>query len=123
MLSKSFIEQQKQALLQKNEEIESQLKDIVNKDRQSTEYDAMFPDFGDKEEDNAAEVAAYESNLSLEEDLKFSLDRVKYALDAIEKGTYGTCDRCGGAINEERLKAFPQASTCMKCKNGHNGNA
>ena len=116
MLSKDFINERKKILEKKKLQLEEQLKSIVNKDRQSTEFDATFPDFGDKEDENAAEVAVYQGNLSLEEDLKFSLERIKTALHRIEKNIYGICDKCNGEINSERLEAFPQATTCMTCK-------
>jgi len=33
----------------------------------------------------------------------------------IADGTYGTCERCGGAITPERLSARPVARTCVRC--------
>lgn len=30
-------------------------------------------------------------------------------------GTYGTCERCGEPIGEERLEARPTAKTCVGC--------
>jgi RNA polymerase-binding transcription factor len=33
-----------------------------------------------------------------------------------EAGTYGTCERCGGPIAEERLDAIPWAILCIDCK-------
>lgn len=35
------------------------------------DYDAKFPDYGDKDDENAAEVANFEKNLSLEKPWKF----------------------------------------------------
>lgn len=116
MLSQKFINEQKKNLEQKKGELEEQLKSIINKDRQSSEYDATFPHFGDKDDENAAEVAAYQGNLSLEENLKFSVERINNALDRIKNNTYGVCDKCSSEINPQRLVAFPQATTCMKCK-------
>ncbi|MBW3660865.1 MAG: TraR/DksA family transcriptional regulator [Gemmatimonadetes bacterium] len=37
------------------------------------------------------------------------------ALERMEKGTYGTCARCGGSIQYARLEAFPEAATCVAC--------
>lgn len=37
---------------------------------------------------------------------------VCHALSRIEKGTYGTCEVCGSAIEEARLNANPAARTC-----------
>jgi RNA polymerase-binding transcription factor DksA len=55
------------------------------------DYDAKFPDFGDKEDDNAAEVEIFERNLSMEKNLEVSLFNVDKALRKIEDGTYGKC--------------------------------
>ena len=38
------------------------------------------------------------------------------ALDRIEKGTYGTCEECGGKIPVKRLEAFLSARLCINCK-------
>lgn len=116
MLSQNFISARKQELKQKKVELEEQLQSIIKIDRQSTEYDAKFPNFGDKEDENAAEVAAYQNNLSLEENLKFSLSRVNKSLQTIENNTYGVCEKCNNEIQPKRLEAFPQATVCMKCK-------
>ena len=116
MLNKEFIEARKVDLEKKQTELKEQLSSIVTKDRQSTEFDADFPDFGDKEDDNAAEVAVYQGNISMEEDIKFSLERKKKALEIIQQGKYGICDRCGEPIAEQRLIVFPQATACMNCK-------
>lgn len=37
------------------------------------------------------------------------------ALERIELGTYGTCEGCGGQIEDERLEALPTANTCLSC--------
>jgi len=37
------------------------------------------------------------------------------ALDALEAGRYGTCDRCGQPIGADRLAARPAALTCARC--------
>ncbi|SDC74242.1 transcriptional regulator, TraR/DksA family [Geodermatophilus telluris] len=37
------------------------------------------------------------------------------AVQAVEGGTYGRCESCGGAIAPERLAARPTARTCITC--------
>jgi DnaK suppressor protein len=44
-----------------------------------------------------------------------ALLRVRNALEAMRKGTYGTCRRCKGPIGLERLQAQPDAVVCVKC--------
>src|SRR5262245_25940231 len=75
-----------------------------------------FPDYGDKEDENAAEVAEYVVNLSLEENLEKSLRDAVQALDRLKKGEYGICKYCKNPIEEKRLLARPTSSSCMSCK-------
>ncbi len=51
---------------------------------------------------------------------------VKLALEAIEDGTYGVCERCEQAIPRRRLDAVPWARLCVPCQSaeeaaGHTG--
>lgn len=57
-----------------------------------------------------------ELDLTLEENLRENLEEVRAALVRIEKGTYGTCERCGAEIPLERLEAIPTTSLCVLCK-------
>jgi RNA polymerase-binding transcription factor DksA len=41
---------------------------------------------------------------------------VDEALDKISRGTYGTCEDCGGDISKNRLRALPFARLCIDCK-------
>ena len=43
------------------------------------------------------------------------LDETTEALQRLEAGGYGQCERCGGAIAPERLLARPTARTCIDC--------
>lgn len=45
--------------------------------------------------------------------LSARLADVRQALEHIETGTYGVCEVCNQAIEEERLEANPAARTCM----------
>lgn len=78
--------------------------------------EGAFPDYGDKEDENAAEVAEYVVNLSLEENLEKSLRDTLQSLDRLNKGVYGICKYCQKPIEEKRLLARPTSSSCMTCK-------
>ncbi|HEX9664729.1 MAG TPA: TraR/DksA C4-type zinc finger protein [Patescibacteria group bacterium] len=80
------------------------------------DYDADFPDMGDKEDENALEVAAYGDRLTLERTLEKKLQDVVSALEKIEKGQYGVCKYCGQEIDEKRLLARPESGACVSCK-------
>jgi DnaK suppressor protein len=47
--------------------------------------------------------------------LTASLAELDRALTKVTEGTYGRCDRCGGAIPDERLEARPTTAHCVDC--------
>lgn len=44
------------------------------------------------------------------------ITRLTAALQRVEEGTYGVCQECGGRIEPARLRALPEAETCVKCQ-------
>lgn len=52
--------------------------------------------------------------LSTRREALFEIDR---ALQKINSGKYGTCEKCGRPISKRRLKYVPQARHCIKCQN------
>jgi RNA polymerase-binding protein DksA len=57
-----------------------------------------------------------EIDYSLEESATQVLGEIDAALSRIDDGSFGTCQRCGGAIAPERLEARPWAKLCIGCK-------
>ena len=43
------------------------------------------------------------------------LVELEATLERIEKGAYGTCQTCGGAVGRQRLRAIPEARFCIEC--------
>ncbi len=76
----------------------------------------VFPDYGDQEDENAAEVADYVVNISLKDNLEKNLRDANKALEKLKKGDYGICKYCHKPIEEKRLLARPTSSSCMSCK-------
>ncbi|MEX1019888.1 MAG: TraR/DksA C4-type zinc finger protein [Litorilinea sp.] len=68
------------------------------------------PDEGD------AEIFEREKNAALIAVLERKLKDIEAALRSIEKGQYGTCDRCGKPIEPERLEVKPDATLCVSCQ-------
>ncbi len=52
------------------------------------------------------------NNRAINQDLEIRLAEVKGALQKIEEGTYGVCEKSGEQIEEDRLEANPAAKTC-----------
>ena len=44
------------------------------------------------------------------------LGAIARALDRLDDGSYGRCERCRKPIPEERLRAVPYASRCVACE-------
>ena len=62
--------------------------------------------------------------LSLPPDSQVRADllRCATALQRLEAGTWGVCQRCAAAIGRNRLLAVPEATTCAACEaEGANG--
>ncbi len=57
-----------------------------------------------------------EQMVSLRRNQQNILARIDHALEQIEDGTYGICERCGQEIDFARLKAEPYANLCMHCQ-------
>jgi RNA polymerase-binding protein DksA len=66
--------------------------------------------------DDATEVYNQEAQVSLRRNQQHILSEVKRALQRMERGMYGTCERCGVEIDYARLKATPYALYCMNCQ-------
>ncbi|MFN2489215.1 MAG: TraR/DksA family transcriptional regulator, partial [Actinomycetota bacterium] len=58
--------------------------------------------------DRLVQVAAHDQ-------LQAVLADVQRALAKLAEDSYGSCDRCGGAIAPERLEALTWAILCVRC--------
>jgi len=47
---------------------------------------------------------------------KFLLKKIERALQRIEAGTFGICERCEDEISAKRLEARPVTTLCIRCK-------
>lgn len=117
-MDQKTIQQLEKLLKDKKAEIEKELSTFAKKDPKfKGDYDTRFPDFGlaQSVDENALEVAAYESALPIEYALELKLQDTNQALEKIKKGRYGFCQKCKKEIDIKRLKIFPEAKTCTKC--------
>jgi len=67
-------------------------------------------------EEGDPDVVEREKSLALLATLEYRLAAIDDALKAIELGFYGTCQRCGKKISEERLEVKPEATLCITCQ-------
>lgn len=104
-------------LIEEKTKLEQELGKFTKKNPHvAGDFNSTFPDYGDKDDENAAEVAEYAANISIEQDLERTLRDVKTALERLEAGQYGICKYCHKPIEEKRLVARPTSSACVACK-------
>ncbi len=113
MLEKTTLEELKEMLLEEKEKLEADLNKIAIKTDDG--YKAKIEDLGREEDDNAEEMEEKEASQGLINVLSGNLKEVDGALAKMENGTYGHCENCDEEIPVERLRAYPAATSCVKC--------
>jgi RNA polymerase-binding transcription factor DksA len=78
--------------------------------------DVAARDFDELGGDAALDTAERGQVAAIGENLRDILAAVNTALEKIEKGTYGICDRCHKNIPKARLDFLPYATMCAKCR-------
>ena len=117
LLKETTLAEIEKNLLDQKKRLVSDLADLAHHDNhESDNTSAKFPEYGDKPDENAQEIADYSTNLAAEKVLEKSLADIEATLGRIQKGTYGVCKYCGNPIPEKRLIARPTASSCVACK-------
>ncbi|NQV00317.1 MAG: hypothetical protein HQ538_06280 [Parcubacteria group bacterium] len=116
-MDKKTLKQIEEKLLKQEDNLKKELSSFTKQDpHNKSNFDAKFPQLGDKEDENANEVALYSDNLTLERTLEKNLQDVKKSLQSIKKKTYGKCKYCKKEIDKKRLLVRPASSACVSCK-------
>lgn len=113
-----FLKKVKEKLEKEKASIEESLKGFAKKDKKLTgNWNTRFPEFnGGHLEEAADEIEEYETLLPIEFSLETRLRDINLALEKIKKRKYGKCEGCGKEIDKKRLKVYPEARFCLKCK-------
>lgn len=98
---------------EQREAMRRQLQDL-GADPDNIDVENMDFDFGFA--DSAQSTAERNKVLAVVERLRDGLRDVQIALEKIEKGGYGVCERCGRPIDPDRLEALPAARLCLEDK-------
>jgi DnaK suppressor protein len=95
-----------------NEQLKELMKEAAKTVNDLTVTDGEFPDPTDR--------ASWESDrnflLRIRERERKLITKITEALERIEEGTFGICERCEAPISEKRLEARPVTTLCIKCK-------
>lgn len=80
----------------------------------------LVSDSGDGAGDDVADAGSKtferEQEMSIADNARDLMDQIEKALAKIDDGSYGICESCGGPIVKARMRAFPRATLCIKCK-------
>ncbi|QQS15298.1 MAG: TraR/DksA C4-type zinc finger protein [Candidatus Moraniibacteriota bacterium] len=112
-LDAATLSELKEKLLTEKSRLEEALSKFATKTDVPGEYKTQMEEIGTDIDENATEVEGYVDNLAVEQDLEHELQEVLAALDRMEKGSYGICEKTGQEINIERLRAYPAARTAV----------
>ncbi len=117
-MNKKDLEYFKNKLLAEKEEIEGELSGIGKKDRQSPggwEATSGNLDIDSADENEVADkIEELDENNAIVGNLEIQLNEINAALERIEKGTYGICEKTGKPIDRKRLEANPSARVSIK---------
>jgi RNA polymerase-binding protein DksA len=105
-------------LLVERERLTAELHEIEHRTARTDEADRAneLSAYEDHPADLASETFEREKDLAIGESVEGVLNKVITALEKMERGTYGTCDVCGGPIKKARLEALPFATLCLDCQ-------
>ena len=114
-LTKKEIDELRDRLVQERAELEEQLTTIEDTSFAATQSD-LSGDVGLDDESADAGTATFEreKDLSIEQNVRDLLQKIERALQKIDAGTYGICERCGKPIEKARIKALPYVDLCIK---------
>jgi DnaK suppressor protein len=114
-MDKKILEELKESLLKEKKELTQELASFAVPDKSlKGDWDTRLENIGDDEDENAQEITEYATNVPIEHALELKLQEVKEALEKMDNGTYGFCEKCGQQLDIERLKAEPAAKTCLQ---------
>lgn len=116
-LDQTTIKEIETALLTQKKQIEAELLKITSKDNHKADQSsAIFPEYGDKADENAQELSDYSTNVATEKVFEKTLEDIAGALKRIHNNAYGICKYCHEPIAKKRLLARPTANSCISCK-------
>jgi DnaK suppressor protein len=106
----------KKALVSERERLSREIADLDADLSESLEESSEESPYDQHMAETAAVTLDREIDLTLEENARAAIAQIDRALDKLENGDYGVCDKCGKPIGDERLKIAPFATLCIECK-------
>ena len=79
-------------------------------------YETLRSNIDPDSDDGAFDLEEHDNAWALVPGLKRKLAAIDHALQRVQQGTYGLCERCGKAIDPARLAIVPEATFCIPCQ-------
>jgi DnaK suppressor protein len=98
------------------ERLEDAVSELEREERELLSEASGENNYRDHMADQGSATFERELDMTLEENVRVQLGEVRAALQRVEAGDYGVCERCKADIPSERLEAVPTASLCVACK-------
>lgn len=109
-MTKTKLEQFRKLLKTQLDVLSQEMNQAVNS--QLSHDDEVYADWTD--------VASAETDKTLQLKIRdrerMLITKIQEALQRIDNGTFGECERCEEPISEQRLKARPVTTLCIDCK-------
>jgi RNA polymerase-binding protein DksA len=115
--SRSAAETEKirEALTQRRDELQEEYEQTLS-DITELQRERLTDSAGDDQADTGTKTFEREQEITLANAILERVTQVERALERLDEGSYGWCERCGNPIPVERLAAFPSATLCVSCK-------
>jgi DnaK suppressor protein len=107
--------------------IEKQLRDeLADAESELQQLDEQVRDFGESSElaegadnhpgDDSDRLTEQQRLLTIRGQLAERKADIEHALEKVEQGEFGACERCGQPIETGRLEALPFVRYCLECQ-------
>ena len=115
----AFLAEQRTLLLKERDSYTRQAEELkAEADSLALEHEPGDVQFDEEGGEGGTSNVDRELDLVLSAQARGAIAEIDRALAKINAGTYGTCEQCGNAIPQARLKALPYAALCVACKSG-----
>lgn len=104
-----------EAVTQKLKKEKEQLQKELDHYKKEDPYLIPGRDTSNTLDDDIMETEGHDRITATRINIKQRMAEVDRALQRIEEGKYGTCEKCDKKISEDRLRVMTTAITCLDC--------
>jgi len=90
-------------------QLQEALKELEQLDKRLQQKAEYGPGKGDPA------IYEWELNLARRQQAQAKVQTIRQALQKLEEGRYGVCEKCGAPIDPDRLEILPLTTLCSNC--------